>query len=430
MHATPLAIYNQIPVTGSQLPTNQTTNKHKIHRWFNFIAGFSPEFVHQCISGADLNTESLLLDPFSGCGTSLVCACERGIKAIGFDPHPIFTRIARAKLPSINATLLLSDIEIEILKGLNQASSGCLLGLTPTSGAFLNKLFEPNTLQRLLSARKALETGCLANNDLAFLILSSIVEKASHSQTDGIYKAPTSKKRSVDPVEACHEIISQVAHDLNYMGDTPFSNMAVVYDASSESMTQVPDSTVDIIVTSPPYLNNFDFAEMTRMLLYFWGIAGSWGEITDRVRSHLMVNTTSALKGHREKQGQYRQTIPNEFQSELDTLVMKLRLCRNSRPGKKDYDLLVFPYFSQMLSVLKECFRTMKASASMHIMVADAALYGVHIPAPQIITSMIQYIGFRDVSCTLVRHRGHRWMLNKRQGSPEGLGEYHVTAYK
>ncbi len=37
----------------AKLPTNLTTKKHPVHRWMNFIAGFSPEFVSSCIQGSN-----------------------------------------------------------------------------------------------------------------------------------------------------------------------------------------------------------------------------------------------------------------------------------------------------------------------------------------------------------------------------------------
>ena len=195
-------------------------------------------------------------------------------------------------------------------------------------------------------------------------------------------------------------------------------------------MTEVADSSVDIVVTSPPYLNNFDFAEMTRMYLYFWGIADSWGEITDKVRSKLVVNTTTALKGRKEKQEEYRANMPAVLHAELDGLVLSLADQRKKRAGKKEYDFLVYPYFSQVTDVLRECYRCLKQGAPIHVMVADAALYGVHISTPQLLAQLLAVIGFHQTGCDLIRRRGHRWILDKRDGSERGLGEYHVFAAK
>jgi hypothetical protein len=166
------------------------------------------------------------------------------------------------------------------------------------------------------------------------------------------------------------------------------------------------------------------------MYLYFWQIADSWADITDKVRSKLIVNTTTALKGHKDKQQAYRGMIASSLHQYLDPLVGELAIRRQSKSGKKEYDYLVYPYFAQMTKALRECFRCMRRGAPIHIMVADAALYGVHISTPQLLTDILSTLGFRNAACTLVRRRGHRWMLAKREGSGAGLGEYHIQAVR
>jgi DNA modification methylase len=126
----------------------------------------------------------------------------------------------------------------------------------------------------------------------------------------------------------------------------------------------------------------------------------------------------------------YRKQLPERLRPELDELVSGLKEQRLERAGKKDYDLLVYPYFAQMTSVLKECKRCLKVDGPIHIMVSDAAFYGIHVSSPQILGEIMEDIGFRNVKCDLVRKRGHRWILDKRDGSPTGLGEYHLSALK
>jgi len=371
-------------VSPERLPTNTTTYKHPVHRWFNFIAGFSPEFVHQCCEAARLGHQAVLLDPFAGCGTALVVAAERGMRSIGYEPHPVFARIARAKLPSPHSLDELAEVEQAISRGLLAEAVSC--ELSPDAELFLAKLFSQEHLRDLLGARQELEVTGLSRSDLGFLALSAVVEKVTHSQTDGIYKAPTSRKTVTSPDEATRAVVSMIAHDLTVLDQPDYASLGRVHPVSSEHMSSVPNGGTDIIVTSPPYLNNFDYAEMTRMLLYFWNIAGSWGDITEKVRKKLIVNTTSALKGHKDRQHRHRETLPFKAREELDGLVEALRARRQMRAGKKQYDYLVYPYFSQMTQVLKECLRCLKPGAPIHVMVADAALYGVHIPTPQLLT--------------------------------------------
>ena len=57
-------------------------------------------------------------------------------------------------------------------------------------------------------------------------------------------------------------------------------------------------------------------------------------------------------------------------------------------------------------------------------------LYGVHIGTPQLLATIMAAVGFRDVEISLVRKRGDRWTLDKRDGSKQGLEEYHLRARK
>ncbi len=411
------------PVSRARLPTNTTANRHAIHRWFNFIAGFAPEFVaHHCPE----NPGGLLLDPFAGCGTSLVVAQFYGHKAVGFEPHPFFLRIARAKTAAPPTEHRLRKLEAALLNGLYSPQP--IDSLSDAAAAFLRKLFETQTLTQLLGSRASLHDAGLDNDDLAFLLLSRVVEMCSRSQTDGIYKAPSSRKKAATPIEAIRNVIDEVRSDTAQASSSNGAPRAVVHSDSALDMSSVKSGSVDVAITSPPYLNNFDFAEMTRMELYFWGICDSWRDITATVRSKLVVNTTTALMGHRDSQAQHRAAVPTALLNRLDSIVRALAKERRVRAGKKEYDLLVYPYFSQMTQVLRETLRCLRTDAELHVVVADAAFYGIHVATPQLLADAMSEVGFRAVVCKKLRDRGHRWILDKRDGSPIGLGEYHISA--
>ncbi len=416
----------QSGLSRERLPTNTTTHLHPIHRWFNFIAGFSPEFVGECLDSAGLGTNAVVLDPFAGCATSLLVASHRGFPSAGFEPHPFFARIARGKLTHAKSTGEFERISQVIKAGLLQPKPVGMLGSTPAT--YLLKLFPETSLQSLLGAREALrESG--QDCDLGFLCLSKLLEKCSHSQTDGIYKAPTTRKTAVFPEKALDQVSQMVCSDIRKTRSLRKSS-SFIFEHSSENMTEIIDNAVSLVVTSPPYLNNFDFAEMTRMHFYFWGMANSWGEITEKIRSRLILNTTTALKAHRKLHAQYREETSERLRPQLDLVVKQLSEKRKEKGGKKEYDLIVFPYFCQMGRVLRECYRVLRPGAYLHMMIADAALYGVHISSPQYLGQLLESLGFTEVQLSLVRRRGQRWILSKREGSSTGLGEYHIQARK
>ena len=411
----------------NRLPTNSTAKHHPFHRWFSFIAGFSPEYVDLMCNMVTDAKDRILLDPFSGCGTSLIQAYNNGFDVIGYEPHSFFYIISLAKLMSNIFPDDLTKINNSIQKGLK---NGYLPDKEDNSSLlFLKKLISENHLRALYGAKAELVANHLNDNPLAVLILSKMLNDCSHSATDGIYKAPTSNKKSVAPMFSLRNICEIIRCDI----DNHYKkgkHKTIVYNKSSEDMSELKDNSISLIVTSPPYLNNFDFAEMTRMYLYFWGIANNWAEITDKVRSKLVVNTTTALRGHRNNQSIYRSELPDYLYKKLDKLVTNLKEKRKYKSGKKDYYLIIYPYFAQMNRILSECFRVIKPNGLISIMIADAALYGEYIETHQILADIMNSIGFSNILMEQIRTRGKQWTLEKREGYSKGLGEYCILASK
>jgi hypothetical protein len=299
----------------------------------------------------------------------------------------VFARIGLAKIDGSIRSTRVEAIEDCLLAGFATPVECDALPEAPR--AFLKKLLPDEHLGQLLGARDELLARGLYSDNLAFLALSRIVDLSSHSQTDGIYKAPTSTKRGLEPRRALSKVFSAIKEDVTTAPAGFRRTRSSLVEKSSEIMSEVADGSVSHIVTSPPYLNNFDYAEMTRMLLYFWGLADSWAAITDRVRKRLVVNTTTALSGHRERQIEYRDAAPESIRSELDELVAILGNEKKSRRGKKDYDLILYPYMHQMTKILAECFRCLRKGGRIHIMVSDAAFYGVHVASPQMLVDSL-----------------------------------------
>lgn len=73
------------------------SNKTKpIHRWVPWIAGFSGEFVREILDKY-ATRESVILDPFSGVGTTLVESSLHGNNSIGFEINQYAALAAQTK---------------------------------------------------------------------------------------------------------------------------------------------------------------------------------------------------------------------------------------------------------------------------------------------------------------------------------------------
>ena len=214
------------------LPTNLTTTRHPFHRWFNFVAGFSPEFVAECISGAGLNHRDQVLDPFSGCGTTLVEANLAGISSFGFEAHLFLCHMCESKL--------LVDADPRIVEQIFEEISGLHIDVAafePYSSdalIYLKKLVPEESLSFLVAARQQVQSYQGPKLAIGKMMLSKVLDLCSHSKTDGIYKAPTSKKKAMSFIEALKSVAETVVEDLRYAKHRGLVNKSRVVCQSSQ----------------------------------------------------------------------------------------------------------------------------------------------------------------------------------------------------
>ena len=413
--------------TREKLSTNLTTRRHPIHRWFNFIAGFSPEFVSGCIDEAGLESEDVLIDPFAGLSTTLLQANFKGVRSIGFEAHPFFYDISQAKLFPPSDLQQVNTIESLCGSGVEPYAGPLTDVWTQDAANFLQKLITETDLRFLASALLLQDFVESVEIPLYRLVVSRVLELTAKSQTDGIYKAPTTEKKSTPYEIAFKKVCDEIRSDISAMGRN-LESKAVLYPTSSENMSTVESESCSLCITSPPYLNNFDFAEMTRMELYFWRYAGSWKEITERVRRKLIINTTTAPTDLKREQDLYSGMLSVGFRRQIDPLVDDLEQQKHKRARKKDYYRLIYPYFAQMQTVFRELRRVLKPDSDIHIIVADAALYGVHLQTEKLLAELMEENGLQVLEVQNLRSRGGRWKLEKRQGANKSLGEFRIHA--
>jgi DNA modification methylase len=178
------------------------------------------------------------------------------------------------------------------------------------------------------------------------------------------------------------------------------------------------EASVDLVITSPPYLNNYDYADRTRLELYFLGWAKTWQDITTQVRERLITSSTTQVRRSEFTEeplsDELRELAPSVYK-ELKTKITQLSHIRNSKNGKKSYDLMVAGYFNDMLQVLKQVYRVLKPEAPFILVLGDSAPYGVHIPTDVYLSKMAVSLGFRRYNIQTLRERGTKWRNNPQR---------------
>ena len=99
---------------------------------------------------------------------------------------------------------------------------------------------------------------------------------------------------------------------------------------------------------------------------------------------------------------------------------------RKEKGGSKDYNTLVYPYFATMQRILESCKKMLTKRSPIHVIIGDAYLYGTHIPTGEVMNQMLSELGFQNLEMKLLRTRGTRWILSKRDGAGTPIGEYAI----
>lgn len=395
-----------------------------VHRWFKYPAGYSYRLIQEKIREYSLGHGDLVLDPFVGSGTTLIEAMKEGIPSVGVEMHPFVAWVARVKT--------MWDIDPEELRA---RGDDLLANLDATSAKtspdalpdLVRKCYSADNLRKLVSIRQAIEAMDCENGikDFFRLALVDTLRTASSAGTSWPYIAPSkyqAKAAERDALTEFRKTLSGMITDLELV-KSDYHGYArarpAIIEGDARNMAGVESGSVSFAITSPPYLNNYDYADRTRLEMYFMGWASSWGEITDRVRDRLMIAATTQVRRSEFDPARPLSDGVREASFEvyeyLCGAIAKLGELRGQKPGKKSYDLMVAGYFNNMLRVLKEVRRCLKPGKDFVLVVGDSAPYGVHIPTDELIGKLALGLGFRDYWIEVLRARGEKWKNNAQR---------------
>ena len=171
-------------------------------------------------------------------------------------------------------------------------------------------------------------------------------------------------------------------------------------------------------ITSPPYLNNLDYGEVSKVHTHFFELTRNWHDITEKIRHQLVTGATTHYKDadfHLDEFCQSEFALANA--SLMTALIEKynsIQAFATDRKGKKSFHILMMHYFEDMFRVLIEMRRVLKKGSKAYLILGDSAPYGVYIPTTQYLGEIAQSVGFGDYQIYKIRERGHKWKIKTR----------------
>jgi site-specific DNA-methyltransferase (cytosine-N4-specific) len=247
----------------------ELTNEY-LHALHPYPAKFIPQIPRKAISLWSKPGE-LVYDPFNGCGTTIFESSLAGRLGIGTDNNAIAVLSSRAKTALYTKADLeaLMSFAVKISNGLDFAKERP--DLVP-SYKNIDYWFSTATIKRLSSLKGLIITEKEPIRTLLLAIFSSIIVRVSYQDSDTHYVRIL---RDVAENEVDSAFYSRLIEIINRIPDTMVKGRTTVETimADSRSVPFIKDESVSLIVTSPPYLNAYDYHKYHRQRLHW--ITGS-----------------------------------------------------------------------------------------------------------------------------------------------------------
>ncbi|MCI5157539.1 MAG: DNA modification methylase [Candidatus Electrothrix sp. AUS1_2] len=394
--------------------------KLPVHRWFRYSAGFSAKWVeeeilrHSCGDGRKLR----VLDPFAGSGTTLLAAEAVQVKAVGFEAHPFIHRVAKAKLGQGNTdTRRLQEMACKLVKQAKLHKSEARTSNIP----LLIKCFTEEALCNL----DALKDVFLADfnngtveDELLWLCITSILRPCSTAGTaQWQYVLPNKKKAKVaDPFDAFAMKINQLIDDIRIAEQQDWSSDAEVFLTDARDPQYTTDELFDLILTSPPYPNNYDYADATRLEMTFWGEIQGWSELHSSVRQYLLRSCSQhAAREKLQLDMLLEEQVLSPIRDALTAACRELERVRLTKGGKKTYHTMAAAYFIDLGNTFSALRPLCREGGRICFVVGDSAPYGVYLAVDKWLGELALAAGFSSYSFEKLRDRNIKWKNRKHR---------------
>mgnify|MGYP001024812808 CR=1 FL=1 len=385
-------------------PAFEQNKQDAIHRWVPWIAGFSAGFVGDALQHypPDPGRRDVhVLDPFAGVGTTLVESLRCGSHAVGIEINPFAALAARVKCSAftLEPDTLLSAIltfERNVRKRTDCIDTAFergddLLQCTPAPksrppAAFRSRtpFFSPAVERKILHCLDLInEVADTHIRELMSLALGSIlVQVSNYSYEPSLGSRVAAGKANVlnaDVVSLLSSRLRMMYHDVMVYRDemmqwAPLPTFQVIEGDSRLMPQMVKKSSVDIVITSPPYLNNYHYVRNTRPHLFWLNFVAQPSDLKRLERANF---------------GKYWQNVrsaePSKLQLELPGLnrIIEEIAAKNTQKhvyGGKGWANYAIEYFNDCYTLCRNLYYVLRKESRAIVVLGNSIIQGVNVP--------------------------------------------------
>ena len=385
---------------GFRDPAFMANRATPVHRWVPWIAGYSQQFVEDAL-GQCIDDYGTVLDPFAGVGTTLVEADRAGHEAIGFEINPYAAFATRTKLKAHRIELAaLSDAIRACREFLHDAEAKGAAPRTKPPAGFRTRspFYSPKVLSKVLLVQDFIasqQTKAVADVfRLAFA--ATMVEYSNYSYEPSLGRKSAVGRPEVEDFPVTETIAGKatlMAEDASWYrrvrNGRRRKDGRVFSGSFFDGCRALPCESVDLVITSPPYLNNYHYNRNTRPHLYWLGFCSSPQDLK-RLEA---LNFGTYWQNARDRE---RIDLAPEIQDrEILDAIEEVRAKHPEKgvyggSGWANYAALYFNDCARFAAGVKRCLRS---GATALVVIGNSILQGVQIPTDRFLAKIAERKG-------------------------------------
>jgi DNA modification methylase len=381
-HLTPkeiIELFNEKEIDGDWSfdylkPSDTNKMTHGYHR---YPAKFIPQLVEKLLDEYASGSELHINDPFMGSGTTIATAISKGFKASGTDINRIAYLIAKVKSTPIEPIYLNRKID-EFIRRLDDLDR--IEPFIPEKNIErIDYWFRGDIkveLGKILSIIYEEEDSDIA--DFYLVAFSHILKNCSYWLQKSIKPTRDLKKKISNPRELIrkHLLKMKKGNEEFYkvVPENVKGNLRKYLNikAADARNQPVPDKSVDLIITSSPYITSYEYADLHQL-------STIWFDLVDDLKEYKREFIGTAYKEYKDKEP--RSKIAQE-------IVRKI----SEKNKKKAEEIKAF--FVDMDGVFDESSRILKQGGRCCFVIGNTRILGIDILNAEVFAESLQYVEF------------------------------------
>ncbi|MEB3357222.1 MAG: DNA methyltransferase [Synechococcales bacterium] len=380
-----------------------------VHRWTPWIAGFSSRFVRDVLE-SKLSNRGTVLDPFAGVGTTLVEASLLGHDVVGFEINPYAALACTTKVNAHKLDPKVIDQETRKLEFFyRDALSKEYSPISkPPAGFKTRKIFySPAVLKKVLIIHDFIQQidDVQVQQVFRLAFASTMVSYSNYSYEPSLGTRGAAGKVDIEDFPVIKVIVDKlekIALDAEWFSKNMRAKdrkVEVINSSFFDCHIYAERASIDLAITSPPYLNNYHYVRNTRPHLYWLGFAEK-------------PNDTRNLE--QQNFGKYWQTVREagvvdlNFPEPPNLLKEQLEYLRTLNTEKGIYGGNGWANYAA--SYFNDCYRfiislryILKPGSSAYVVIGNSILQGVMIPTDEYLGEIAKNAGLELINIDIPR---------------------------